>query len=147
MNLFQNFSKFFYDPSIQTSIHPVSLLQTKLKCCGINFKGVNEWQEKNSSFWKESVENKASCLSGCVHVPDTCCREVTPGCGLDLKNTTAGLSKIWEDGCIHNLSYEVLDQVGTLAGAAIVICLIELSGIMMSCCFWKQIHGSKYDTF
>jgi len=138
-----------YDPSITKSTHPVSLLQTKLKCCGINLKGVSEWQETNSTWWKESVQNKATCFTqDCVHVPDTCCKEITPGCGLDIRNTSSGMSQIWSDeSCIHNLSYEVLDQITTIAGAALVICLIELSGIFMSCCFWKQIHGSKYDTF
>ena len=137
----------FHDPTNIKSTHPVSLLQTKLKCCGINFQGTSEWQNKNSTWWKTTVSDQATCFNNCIHVPDTCCKTVSKNCGIDLKNSTTDLEKIWSDGCIHNLSYETLDQVVTIAGAAIVICLVELSGILLSGCFWKQIHGSKYDTF
>ncbi|XP_002736864.1 CD63 antigen-like [Saccoglossus kowalevskii] len=97
-------------------------LQEEFKCCGAN----------NYTDW-ESAYNETNV------VPDSCCKNITAGCGTDYT-----LSEIWQDGCTEKLEDALIDNFEKIAGVAIAIAVVELLGIICACCLMRSIK-SEYE--
>lgn len=111
-----NMSKYNSSTSAKQDIDET---QKAFKCCGAN----------SSSDW-----NNYPPFAGTNTVPDTCCKEITAGCG---KNATA----INTIGCIQSIDDWVKKNVGIIAGVALGIAFFEILGIVFACCLMKGIRS------
>ncbi|CAI5648363.1 CD63 antigen [Oreochromis niloticus] len=99
----------------------VDNLQQNLKCCGVN----------SSSDWKGFSSEGNS-------VPDSCCKNVTKGCG---KGTMTDTSKVYQEGCSAALETVLKNNILWVIVAAIVIAILQLLGIVFACCLMKGIRS------
>ncbi|KAL1774880.1 hypothetical protein HispidOSU_006545 [Sigmodon hispidus] len=95
-------------------------LQKRFNCCGAN----------NYTDW-ESIPGM-----GKDRVPDSCCVNITVGCGTDFQKST-----IHTQGCLDYIGTWVKDNVLLVAGAALGIAFVEVLGIIFSCCLVKSIRS------
>jgi CD63 antigen len=106
-------------PDFQGVTETWNQIQFDLKCCGV--ENYRDWFSPNITFSK---------LSGRKDVPDSCCKENTPGCG---KNAEDILSKINQDGCFTLLETTVKDNVAMVGGIAIAVIVLQIIGVLVSC--------------
>uniref|UniRef100_A0A6I8NTU3 Tetraspanin n=1 Tax=Ornithorhynchus anatinus TaxID=9258 RepID=A0A6I8NTU3_ORNAN len=104
----------------QKKCHPdVDSMQKDFKCCGAH----------NYTDWK-SIPNFNS------SVPDSCCLNVTQGCGTDFE-----LRNIYQKGCVETFGGWLRRNVLLLAGVGLGIAFVEVLGIAFSCCLMKSIRS------
>lgn len=94
--------------------------QEQFNCCGAN----------NYTDW-ETVPGMAK-----DRVPDSCCVNVTVGCGTDFK-----LSTIHTQGCVQSMGAKLRKNILVVAAAALGIAFVEVLGIIFSCCLVKSIRS------
>ncbi|XP_022111920.1 CD63 antigen-like [Acanthaster planci] len=93
-------------------------MQQDLKCCGVN----------NYTDWYSYL--------GSGNVTDSCCKKEEPKCGIEPKKET-----IWTDGCFNALYDFLEDNIVIIAAIAIVIAVIQIFGVVCSCCLMRSIKG------
>uniref|UniRef100_A0A8I5ZUS8 Tetraspanin n=1 Tax=Rattus norvegicus TaxID=10116 RepID=A0A8I5ZUS8_RAT len=93
-------------------------LQKENKCCGAS----------NYTDW-ERIPGMAK-----DRVPDSCCINITVGCGNDFKEST-----IHTQGCVETIAAWLRKNVLLVAGAALGIAFVL--GIIFSCCLVKSIRS------
>ncbi|XP_006794142.1 CD63 antigen [Neolamprologus brichardi] len=98
----------------------VDNLQHNLKCCGVN----------SSSDWKGFGSVVDS-------VPDSCCKNVTKGCG---KGTMTDSDKVYQQGCSAAMETALKNNILWVIVAAVVIAILQLLGIVFACCLMKGIR-------
>ncbi|XP_032801942.1 CD63 antigen-like isoform X1 [Petromyzon marinus] len=110
---------------------PVDNMQKELQCCGV----VHYQDWFNSTNWVTSDPNNPN------SVPDSCCLNVTSGCGQDIrfKNATA---IIYTKGCVEKLEATMKENIVLVGGVAIGIGFAQLIGIILACCLMRGIKNS-----
>lgn len=93
-------------------------MQIELKCCGTN----------NYTDWKTILP------SG--DVPDSCCKTDTEGCGTAYK-----VADINTRGCVEQLNKLLTDNIFLIAGIAVAVAIIQIFGVVCSCCLMRAIKG------
>ncbi|KAK2506161.1 hypothetical protein MC885_017409 [Smutsia gigantea] len=92
----------------------------KFKCCGA----------ANYTDW----ETIPLMLKG--QVPDSCCVNVTQGCGTHFK-----VKEIHTEGCVEKIGGWLRSNVLVVAGAALGIAFVEVLGVVFACCLVKSIRS------
>ncbi|NP_001082546.1 CD63 molecule L homeolog isoform X1 [Xenopus laevis] len=100
----------------------IDLLQKEFKCCGAF----------NSTDWKQYAP-----FVGTTNVPDSCCKNITAGCG----KAPFPPNSINTDGCANGIDQWVKKNIGIVAGVALGIALFEILGIIFACCLMKGIRS------
>ncbi|XP_036025748.1 CD63 antigen [Onychomys torridus] len=95
-------------------------LQKEFGCCGAN----------NYTDW-ENITGLAK-----DRVPDSCCVNVTAGCGINFKKST-----IHTQGCVESIGAWLRKKILLVAAAALGIAFVEVLGIIFSCCLVKSIRS------
>ncbi|XP_036314246.1 CD63 antigen [Pipistrellus kuhlii] len=95
-------------------------MQTQFSCCGAD--NYTDWQ-------KLPLEPKN-------WVPDSCCVNVTEGCGLNFK-----VKDIHTEGCVERIGAWLKGHVLVMAAAALGIAFVEVLGIVFACCLVKSIQS------
>ncbi|KAM4796020.1 CD63 antigen [Rhinophrynus dorsalis] len=98
----------------------IDTLQRDFKCCGAN----------NSQDW-----SKIGPFKGTTIVPDSCCVNITKGCGRTLS------TPINEVGCVEGINNWIKANVAIVAGVALGIAFFEILGIIFACCLMKGIRS------
>jgi CD63 antigen len=109
----ENYGKADYDGVTDTW----DLVQRELKCCGVN--NVTQWDATN--FGK---------------TPDSCCRVDTKDCG-----ETATFDQLWNMGCFPKMKNQFFENIDKIGGSAIGIAVIQLIGVIISCCTGKKMNA------
>lgn len=107
----------------------IDRLQKDLQCCGSD--GYRDW--RHSKWFLDSTENTEG-----LHLPDTCCKTLTRNCGI-----SAHPSNINEWGCVNKLEMYLRDHLFILGIVAVAAAVLQLLGIIFSCCLVRQIHVRK----
>ncbi|XP_074126190.1 CD63 antigen [Sminthopsis crassicaudata] len=95
-------------------------LQKEFTCCGA--ANYTDWEQV-----PQLGKNK---------VPDSCCKNVTVGCGTAFK-----LMDINEEGCVEKIGNWLKQKALVLAGAALGITFVEILGVIFACCLMKNIRS------
>ncbi|XP_028258324.1 CD151 antigen-like isoform X2 [Parambassis ranga] len=108
----------------------VDKLQGEFKCCGSN----------SSSDWAESIWIRTSDASG-RKVPDSCCKTVTPGCGV--RDHPSNIYKV-EGGCITKLENFILDHLKIIGAVGVGIACVQIIGMVFTCCLYRSLKAEPY---
>lgn len=95
-------------------------LQKENNCCGAS----------NYTDW-ENIPVMAK-----DRVPDSCCINITVGCGNDFKEST-----IHTQGCVETIAIWLRKNILLVAAVALGIAFVEVLGIIFSCCLVKSIRS------
>lgn len=109
-----------YEKSAPEFKETVDNLQHNLKCCGVN----------GSFDWKGFASEENS-------VPDSCCKNVTKGCG---KGTMTDSDKVYQQGCSAAMETFLKNNILWVIVAAVVIAILQLLGIVFACLLIKGIR-------
>jgi len=110
-------------------------MQNQLRCCG------GREYATGYQTWSAALENGDD-------VPDSCCHEVTEGCGrnkIKLGNDMSGRNNlgIWKDGCVQILQQKMRDDIKPFlmvyAGLGVLLALVELITVVLACAYVAQI--------
>ncbi|KAM5289080.1 CD63 antigen isoform 1-T1 [Ctenodactylus gundi] len=93
-------------------------LQKKFKCCGA----------VNYTDWEKILAKD--------QVPDSCCVNVTVGCG-----TGFNVHLIYTQGCVEEIGTWLRKNVLLVAGIALGIAFVEVLGVVFACCLAKSIRS------
>lgn len=93
------------------------LLQEKEKCCGVY--NYTDWQLAKVFNGNHSV------------VPDSCCREMTIGCG-NFAPQFVDATKVWDKGCYYMMKDLIIKNLPLLAGIVIGVIVIQILGMIFS---------------
>ncbi|MEQ2235987.1 hypothetical protein ILYODFUR_007843 [Ilyodon furcidens] len=99
----------------------VDKLQEGWKCCGVNSS--NDWKGFN--------------IDGNT-VPDSCCVNVTKGCG---KGTMTDAKKVHQQGCHDVLEAFLKKNIQWVIVAALVIAFLQILGIVFACLLMRSIRS------
>ncbi|XP_076022274.1 CD63 antigen isoform X2 [Genypterus blacodes] len=110
-----------YSNSSDEFRHTVDQMQEDLKCCGVN----------SSADWKHFKPDGKS-------VPDSCCVNVTKGCGT---KTLADPIKVNQQGCGHALQEVLETNIQWVIVAALVIAFLQVMGIVFACLLMRGIRS------
>ncbi|MBZ3891609.1 CD63 antigen [Sciurus carolinensis] len=95
-------------------------MQKDFKCCGAT--NYTDWENIPSM--------------GKNRVPDSCCINVTVGCGTDFNQHA-----INTQGCVERIGTWLRKNVLVVAAAALGIAFVEVLGIVFACCLVKSIRS------
>ncbi|XP_067832797.1 CD63 antigen [Heptranchias perlo] len=95
----------------------IDSLQEQFHCCG----------RSRYSDWYSLFNNS---------VPDSCCKNVTRGCGRNAAPTT-----IYQEGCVDVINKWLKNNIIIVAGVALGIALFQLLGIIFACVLMKGIRS------
>ncbi|XP_008581357.1 PREDICTED: CD63 antigen [Galeopterus variegatus] len=95
-------------------------MQEHFNCCGA----------ANYTDW-ENIPSMAK-----NQVPDSCCINVTAGCGTNFNKEA-----IHKEGCVEKIGDELRKNVLVVAAAALGIAFVEVLGIVFACCLVKSIRS------
>ncbi|XP_039327867.1 CD63 antigen [Saimiri boliviensis] len=95
-------------------------MQAEFECCGA--ANYTDW-EKIPSMLKNQV-------------PDSCCVNVTVGCGINFTE-----KQIHTEGCVEKIGGWLRKNVLVVAAAALGIAFVEVLGIVFACCLVKSIRS------
>jgi len=98
----------------------IDWFQENVKCCGINEP--KEWQ---TSAWASPNINE-------VKAPDSCCTDISDGCGRDI--TTYSSTKIHQKGCVEAGKTFVKDNLYLVGGVGVGIAVVQLLSIVFAVC-------------
>lgn len=95
-------------------------MQKKYECCGA----------ANYTDWETiPLEPKG-------RVPDSCCVNVTQGCGINFN-----VKEIHTEGCVEKIGVWLRRNILVVAAAALGIAFVEVLGIVFGCCLVKSIQS------
>ncbi|ESO01490.1 hypothetical protein HELRODRAFT_185683 [Helobdella robusta] len=130
----------------------VDQMQQQLKCCGStsyeDWK-MNKWLRDNittsSSPTPTSSKSRSAALKNIgddekevKRVPDSCCITMVAGCGLRIHP-----SNINTDGCTRGLELVVLDELNLVGSMALGFSILQIFGMIFSCCLVKKLQTWK----
>ncbi|KAG7156996.1 CD151 antigen-like [Homarus americanus] len=109
----------------------IDQMQMEYHCCGaLTF---SQWRD---SLWLHDNPDLNN------SVPDSCCKTPSPYCGVRDHP-----SNIWYNGCIHQFEDELGRHLLILGAVGCGICLIQVFGMILSCCLYiklKDIDENYY---
>ena len=96
----------------QLLVNRYSIFSSPLQvhCCGV----------KNYTDWANTTFSKGS------HVPDSCCKEYTTGCGLNMILSLDAPDRLYTVGCVPELAEQVKHKAGVFAGIGVGIAFIQV---------------------
>ncbi|XP_036723207.1 CD63 antigen [Balaenoptera musculus] len=94
-------------------------MQEDFKCCGA--ANYTDWE-------KILIVTK--------RVPDSCCVNVTQGCGINFN-----MKDIHTEGCVEKIGGWLRSKMLVVAAAALGIAFVEVLGIIFACCLVKSIRS------
>lgn len=100
----------------------VDRIQSQYSCCGSS--GYSDWSD---SPWHSSSPGQA--------VPDSCCKTVSPGCGVRDHP-----SNIAYTGCIHRFSASLSLHLVLVGTTSLGIALLQVLGISLTSCLFSTIN-------
>lgn len=106
-------------PKNNNTVKILDKMQHDFKCCGAH----------NYTDWANITMSKD-------RVPDSCCKNVTRGCGDKFKE-----DNIYTTGCVERIGLWLRRNVLVVAGAALGIAVVEVLGIIFACCLVKSIRS------
>ncbi|XP_012587744.1 PREDICTED: CD63 antigen, partial [Condylura cristata] len=117
----ENFRKQMQDyPRNNRTALVLDKVQQEFQCCGaVNY---TDW-EHIPAMGKERV-------------PDSCCRNVTQGCGDKFK-----VEDIYREGCVEKVGVWLRKNVLVVAGVALGIAAVEALGVVLACCLVRSIRS------
>lgn len=95
-------------------------MQKSFNCCGA----------ANYTDW-ESIP-----LDPKGRVPDSCCVNITQGCGINFN-----VKDIHTEGCVEKIGTWLRSNMLVVAAAALGIAFVEVLGIVLACCLVKSIQS------
>ncbi|XP_045106785.1 CD63 antigen-like [Portunus trituberculatus] len=103
-------------------------MQMNYDCCGTT----------NYTDWKTTVYGSKSSVLG---VPDSCCKDPTPGCGHNIFNDEDPVSplNIYTTACYQALSNSARHNMGAIIGGIVGLAILQVIGIWMSCCLIRAV--------
>ncbi|KAJ1178686.1 hypothetical protein NDU88_003928 [Pleurodeles waltl] len=120
-----------YQQSGQEKVtNAVDKLQQEFKCCGSG----------NSSDWSGSDWIKSPDAEDRV-VPDSCCKTVTPKCGV--REHPSNIYKT-EGGCIAKLENFIQAHLKIIGAVGLGIAFVQLFGMIFTCCLYKSLKAEHY---
>lgn len=105
-----------------------NIMQNEVHCCGV----------KNYTDWANTPFSQGK------HVPDSCCKEYTAGCGLNMILSPDADERLYVVGCVPELSEQVKHKAGVFAGIGVGVAFIQLIGIVFACLLAKAVRGSYH---
>ncbi|KAM9815698.1 CD151 antigen isoform 1-T1 [Syngnathus typhle] len=108
----------------------VDKLHQEFQCCGSN----------SSSDWKDSIWIRAAARDGQL-VPDSCCKTPSSLCGISEHPSNVYKA---EGGCVMKLEEFILSQLSILGALGMVIALLQLFGMMFTCCLHQNLKNDPY---
>merc|ERR1712002_1448802 len=103
----------------------VDTIQTMHECCGSS--SYSDWA---GSPWHLAHPSMA--------VPDSCCKTVTPGCGVRDHP-----SNIPYTGCIHRFTVELTHQLYTVSLCSLGIALLQVVGVIITTCLFSSMKKKE----
>ena len=103
-------------------------LQQKYHCCGV--EEFHDW------------EIKFNTTSTPYAVPDSCCKDEQPGCGIDARKE-ADNKAIYPKGCFEKFALDTT-AAGIIGG---VLLAIQLLAILVACCMARQMRKGGEDEY
>lgn len=100
----------------------IDMIQTYLKCCG-----VNDFLDWNVKWHNESV-------------PKSCCRDKT-----NCHYAPVEVDDIYVSGCYANIVEFVNHNLGAICGGVVGLACFQLLGVLLACCLGKYIDKAKYE--
>jgi hypothetical protein len=100
--------------------------QENVKCCGVN--KTLDWK---TSVWYGKKGGKTG-TGGEMKVPDSCCKTIKEGCGLDI--TQYSSPTIYQDGCVAAGKKFVKDNLYLVGGVGVGIAVVQLLSIVFAIC-------------
>ncbi|XP_029995179.1 CD63 antigen [Sphaeramia orbicularis] len=110
-----------YNTSSAEFRETVDKLQEDLHCCGIN----------SSLDWRHFNPDGKS-------VPDSCCKNVTEGCGMGAMTDA---DKVYQKGCHDVLVEQLKKNLLWVIVAAVVIAFLQIMGIVFACLLMRGIRS------
>ncbi|KAJ8358540.1 hypothetical protein SKAU_G00150650 [Synaphobranchus kaupii] len=110
-----------YNTSSEDVRKAVDNMQKELRCCGVNA----------SADWINFGPDKTS-------VPDSCCITEAKGCG---SGTMHDADKVYQTGCLSAVEALLKKNVQLVIVAAIVIAILQVTGIVFACLLMKSIRS------
>jgi len=112
-------------------------MQQELRCCGgLNYDiGYKDWSNSDVLHREDAV-------------PDSCCRDMKPGCGrgqasVDHVRATKGIAGIHKDGCLAILKVKLENEVEIMlvayACVGVLLAIVELVTVVLACAYVAQI--------
>jgi len=105
-------------------------LQTHLHCCGVT--DYADWENNPT-------------LNATQSVPDTCCKEISEGCGIgELKSQAT--DNIYTNGCLQSIFNVIKNNITFVAIGAACVVGIQFIIICVACCLANNMKKqSKYE--
>ena len=128
-------------------------MQQEQRCCG------------GTNFLTGYSDYRNTPIGGNFSVPDSCCHQVSEGCGRDIFRIPPEQlrNKIWVTGCLTALRYRLNNVVApmmeTYAGVSVLIAIVQLIAVVLTCAYiaqitrrrtreemmWKAVHDNEED--
>ncbi|XP_010901465.1 CD151 antigen [Esox lucius] len=128
-NLKETMVQKYQQPGEETITRAVDKLQQEFKCCGSNSS--SDW---SASPWILSPDNDRQ-------VPDSCCKTPSEHCGR--RDHPSNIYRV-EGGCITKLEKFILSQLKILGAVGIAIAFLQLVGMMLVCCLYRNLKEEPY---
>ncbi|KAM3919701.1 CD151 antigen isoform 1-T1 [Leptodactylus fuscus] len=120
----------YKQPGEDKVTNAVDKLQQEFKCCGSN----------NSQDWRESVWIRSPESEGRL-VPDSCCKTVTPRCGV--REHPSNIYRV-EGGCITKLETFIRSHLLIIGAVGLGIGFVQVFGMIFTCCLYKSLKSEPY---
>lgn len=106
-------------------------LQQNMKCCGVT---------EFTDWGANPIKNATGA------VPDSCCKEVTKGCGFGaLKTENDTPDAIYTDGCLNKIFDVIQANITWVAIAAACVVAVQVVIICVSCCLGNTMKKAQYE--
>lgn len=131
-NLIQNYDP--YDEANRNVENAWDYVQRQLSCCG--WTGPENW-ENNTVL----LDNNQTFPCSCMKNP-----EKDEGfCSLAIAaNSTIEEWPIKKQGCMKGVEIWFQENLGIILGVCGGVAVIELLGMVLACCLWKNVHTEDY---
>jgi len=136
----ENMRSYSTDPTVKGNWDE---MQEDLRCCG----GLH--YETGFQYWITTFQGQRGINPNLPQgVPDSCCHEVSKGCGqndrvVNFANTYNERLGIWKDGCLEILNVKLKNEVVLLlivySGVSVLLALVELITVVFACSYIAQI--------
>lgn len=114
-------SDYKYD---QAKTDAIDDLQRKYNCCGA--ESYKDWAYSRWLLEAKDIYHK---------VPDSCCITETLNCGVRTHPSNA-----YHRGCATALANQIKDNLIVLGAVGLGICLVQIIGMIFSCCLYVQLR-------
>jgi len=105
-------------------------LQKNVKCCGV--ADYSDWANNPT-------------LNSTKSVPDSCCKEISEGCGTGELKVTNPSDDIYTNGCLDSIVELIKDNIVYVAIGASIIVAIQFIIICVACCLGNTMKKAQYE--